>query len=120
MIEQLQGFPDNVLGFACHGHVTREDYDKVLVPRVEQALQSHDRIRLYYEVDKDFEGIDPGAAWEDVMVGIRHPMRWERFAIVTDVEWIRHAVRFFGFVIPGEFRVFAVADAGRAREWIVS
>ena len=120
MIEQLQGFPDNVLGFACHGHVTREDYDTVLVPRVEKALESHDKIRLYYEVASDFEGIDPAAAWEDAMVGIRHPTRWERFAVVTDVDWIARAVKFFGFLVPGEFRVFPVADAARAREWIVS
>ena len=31
MIELLKGFPDNVVALACHGHVSREDYDKVLV-----------------------------------------------------------------------------------------
>ena len=32
MIELLKGFPDNVTAFALHGHVTKADYDTVLIP----------------------------------------------------------------------------------------
>jgi len=38
MIEVLSDFPDHVLAFACHGHVTRRDYDSVLTPAVEKAI----------------------------------------------------------------------------------
>ena len=35
MIELLKGFPDNVAAFALHGHVTKDDYDRVLIPDFE-------------------------------------------------------------------------------------
>jgi hypothetical protein len=120
MIEQVTTFPENVLAFVCHGQVTRADYDKVLVPAVLQALQRQGKVRLYYETGRDFTGIEPGAMWEDFKVGMEHLTRWERFAIVTDVEWIKHTVRFFSFMMPGALKVFPVSDAAQARVWITA
>ena len=97
MIEKLKGFPANVLAFACRGQVTRRDYDSVLIPAVEAALKGHDKVRLYYETGPDFIGIEAGAVLEDFKVGVEHLGRWERVALVSDVEWIRTAVRAFGF-----------------------
>ena len=120
MIEVLTDLPGNVLGFACHGHITKQDYESVLIPAVEKALKDHEKLRLYYETASDFSGIDPSAVWEDTKVGLGHFSRWEKFAVVTDVEWIKHAMKFFSFMMPGELRVFSLKDAARARQWIVS
>lgn len=120
MIEQLKDFPDNIVGCLCKGRVTRADYDQVLVPAVTRALEQHDKIRFYYETAADFAGIDPGAMWEDFKVGMAHLTRWERIAVVTDVEWIRQAVRFWGFLLPGPLRVFPTAQVAQAREWIAA
>jgi len=120
MIERLLDFPDNVMAFVCHGHVTKEDYDTVLVPAVRRALMNHQKVRLYYQIDPDFSTIDPGAMWEDFKVGVEHFTRWERMAVVTDVEWIKNTVRFFGFLMPGELRLFPTAEAAQARAWIVA
>jgi SpoIIAA-like len=118
MIEPLQDFPDNVLAFQCRGHVTRDDYERVLIPAVESALRARDKVRLYYQIGADFEGIDPAAVWEDFKVGMGHLSRWERIAVVTDVAWIGHTMRVFGFLIPAEIRVFALSEATEARDWI--
>ncbi|HTQ22761.1 STAS/SEC14 domain-containing protein [Mycobacterium sp.] len=118
MIDALEGFGDNIGAFACHGHVTKADYETVLIPAIEERLSRHDKVRIYYEIAPDFAGIDPGAVWEDTKVGFSHFLRWERFAVVTDVEWITHAVKLFGFLMPGEFRAFPTAQATQAREWI--
>ena len=115
MIEILGGFPDNVVAFAASGRVTRRDYEAVLVPRVEAALQHHDKIRCYYELGAGFAGFDPGAMWEDFKVGVGHLSRWERVAVVTDVDWMRHATNAFRFLMPGEMRVFPTAEAEAAR-----
>jgi hypothetical protein len=42
----------------------------------------------------------------------------ERIAIVTDAVWLRRTVKAFGWLIPGEVRVFHVADLTEARAWI--
>ena len=120
MIEQLQGFPDNVLAFACHGQVTRGDYLDVLVPAVTRALKTHGKLRLYYETAADFTGFDPGAMWEDFKVGIEHVTRWERVAVVTDVDWIKRSAGFFNLLIPATVNVFATSQAAQARQWLAS
>jgi hypothetical protein len=120
MIEALKDFPANVAAFVCRGHVTRHEYETVLVPAVNKVLDGHQKLRLYYETAADFGGIDPSAVWEDFKVGVEHLGRWERIAVVTDVDWIKHTMRAFSFVMPGELKVFSLAERGKAREWIVS
>jgi len=120
MIQQLSSFPDNVLAFVCRGRVTRADYESVLVPAVEKALARHEQVRLYYETAADFASIDPGAMWEDFKIGIGHLARWERVAVVTDVEWIKHTIRLFSFLLPGATKLFAAPEAEQARAWIAS
>ena len=119
MIERLGEFPDNVCAFVCHGHVTRDDYVTVLVPAVEAALQRHDKLRLYYETAPDFTGLDPSAVWQDTAVGVSHFTRWERIAVVTDIDWIRSTVQFFKFIMPAPMKIFPNAEAVEARRWII-
>ncbi|MEZ5828153.1 MAG: STAS/SEC14 domain-containing protein [Hyphomicrobiales bacterium] len=118
MIELLKGFPDNVVAVSGHGRITRNDYDTILIPTVEKALQSHDKIRLLYEMGPEFDGVDPGAAWEDFKLGMEHLSRWERVALITDVPWIAQSMRLFSFFMPGAMRVYPTAEAAKARLWI--
>ena len=69
----------------------------------------------------DFQGLDLGALWEDVKVagtvGLRYRSSWERLAVVTDKDWMRHGVAAFGWVIPGEIRVFDPGELEQAKAW---
>jgi hypothetical protein len=120
MLELLTDFPDKVVATKAHGVVTKQDYQEILVPRIELTLKRHPKIRCYYELGTQFSKMEPGALWEDFKIGVEHLSRWERVAVVTDVEWIRHAVNIFRFLIPGEVRVFATDEAAVAREWITA
>lgn len=120
MIELLQGFPDHVLAVKADGRVAREDYQAVLIPAAEDALRRHEKIRLYYQIGSDFAGIDPGAVWEDLKIGVEHLTRWERVAVVTEVDWMRHLVGALGFLMPGELRVFTLNEDAKARTWVAS
>ncbi len=120
MIRILSGFPENVVAVTAEGLVTRKDYQDVLVPAVTAVLRRHEKVRLYYEITAQFTGIDAGAIWEDFLVGMQHLLRWERIAVVADVEWIRHTVNAFRFLLPGKVRVFAGSETGVARAWIAA
>jgi SpoIIAA-like len=37
-------------------------------------------------------------------VGLKHRSSWERLAVVTDKDWMRHGIAAFGWLIPGEVR----------------
>ena len=73
----------------------------MLVPAVEAALQSRDKLRLFYLLGDDVTGFSAGAAWQDTKVGMEHVTRWEKIAVVTDKDWLRHSVDIFGYLIPG-------------------
>lgn len=118
MLTFLEGFPEGTIAVAAEGRVTAEDYDTTLIPKVEEALGKHKKISLYYELGKQFSGIDAGAAWKDLKIGVEHLPRWERMALVTDTEWIRLAINAFRFLMPGKLRVFTVAETREARDWI--
>jgi SpoIIAA-like len=120
MIRILEGFPQATVAVACEGHVTRQDYETVLIPRVNETLARNGKVRLYYEIGPSFSAIDPDAAWEDLKIGLEHLSRWERMAVVTDVRWIRLTLGAFRFLMPGKLRVFEVARAAQARAWITS
>jgi hypothetical protein len=120
MIERLTGLPDNVIGFSAHGQITAADYEEHVVPAVEEALMSHEKVRLLYHLGEDFDGFDAGAFWEDARVGLSHLAAWERIALVTDVGWLRGATKAMGFMMPGHVRVFTNAELETARNWVVS
>lgn len=123
MIETLKDLPDNVAAYAFHGHVTKTDYDTVLIPDAEDRLKRHKKLRFYCEIAPDVK-FEPGAQWEDTKFGLGHFFNWERCAVVTDAEWIKHAATFdehLGFpwfLWPGQYRGFTDAEVGEARKWI--
>src|SRR6476661_714293 len=98
MLQMLTDFPDNVVAASASGVVTRHDYQECLVPQVELALKQHPKIRCYYELGPQFSRMEAGAMWEDFKIGIEHLSRWERVAVVSDVDWIKHAVNAFRFL----------------------
>jgi hypothetical protein len=116
MIELIEGLPKNVVGISVRGRVTRQECHDILTPAVEKSLKWRDKMRLYYELNSRF----PGAAWDDLDLGIDHATRCERIAIVTDIAWVRLTVRAIRFLIPGEIRVFATIEAPEGRAWIAA
>ena len=120
MIELIPALPSNVVGLVAKGEVTAADYHDRIEPAVEQALAEHDKIRFLYVLGAEFTGFSGGAMWEDGKLGLGHVGKWERIAVVAREAWVRHAVNVFGYLIPGEVKVFDLADEADAAEWITS
>lgn len=118
MLERIVGLPDNVLGFEAKGEVTGADYESVLIPAVDEMLTRHKSIRFLYHIGNEFTGFDAKAMWDDAKVGLQHFTAWERVAVVTEVGWIRTAMKAFGFVMPGHVRVFGNSELAEARQWL--
>jgi SpoIIAA-like len=118
MIEKMTGLPDNVLGFTARGKVTANDYETVLIPAVEALFARQPKVRLLYHLGKDLAGFEAAAMWDDAKVGFKHFSGWDRIAVVSDIEWMRAAIRFFGLMMPGQVRVFHEAELAEAKRWI--
>ena len=117
MIEIIEGFPDNILAVNCIGRVSRKDYEGVLIPAVVAKLGKHEKLRLLYRAGSAFNEIDIGAALDDAKIGFAHLSRWERVAVVTDVEWLRLMTQMFGLLMPS-VKLFNVVQDAEARKWI--
>jgi hypothetical protein len=48
-------------------------------------------------------------------VGLNYRSSWERLAVVTDKDWMRHAIAAFGWLMPGQIRVFEPGEREQAR-----
>jgi hypothetical protein len=121
MVERLDGMPEGTLGFRVEGDVEKEDYTRVLRPGLQAAIDSGGGIRSLYLLE-DLDEIEPGALWADSKLGfdlgVRHHEAWVRSAIVTDIAWMARATKLFAWMIPGEARVFTVAELEQAKAWV--
>jgi hypothetical protein len=118
MIERIPDLPDNVLGFAATGTVTASDYETSLMPAVEALFARQGKARFLYHLGDRFSGFAAGAMWDDAKLGLRHFTGWERVAIVSDVEWLRAAMKVFALAMPGQVRAFYNCELDEAKRWV--
>jgi hypothetical protein len=118
MIELLQNVPDNVIAFKFSGKVSGDDYESVLIPAMEAALKKHDKVRALGQLGPEFTGFETAAMWDDTKVGLKHYTRWEKIALVTDTEWVIRSVKVFGFLVPGEVKLFGNDQLDEALTWV--
>jgi hypothetical protein len=114
----LDGFPDTVLAVEAAGKVDAQAYETVLIPAIEDKLSALGKIKLLYIIGESFDGFTLGAAWDDTKVGLTHLGDFSKIALVSDVEWIRLGMRAFAPMIPGEMRLFSLAERQQAEDWI--
>ena len=119
MVEKIPDLPGHVIGFTAKGKLTAADYDSAIIPAVEAAFSARGKVRFLYHLGEEFSGIQPGAMWDDAKLGLKHVAGWEKVALVTDVDWVRWAVKIFGLAIPGHIRVFHNRELAEAKRWIV-
>ena len=121
MIEQLADLPEGVIGFRASGKISRDEYHDQLLAPFRTAVERGDPINMVFVADPSFAGLDMGALWQDVQaagsIGLKHQHLWRRTAIVTDKDWLRHAVSVFGWLSPGELRVYEPDRLGAAVAW---
>lgn len=116
MLEHIES-PPNVVALRAIGKVDKHDYTTVLEPAFASMLADHGAYRFVYVMGAEFEGYTFGADWADTKFGLSHLSHWERSAIVTDRDWIRHGVGMFHWMMPGELRVFDPSNLPAAIEW---
>ncbi|MGB0099519.1 MAG: STAS/SEC14 domain-containing protein [Nocardioides sp.] len=116
MITIIEDMPEGTIGFEAGGTVTDEDYETVLVPAVKAA---HERgaVRLLYVLPDD-TSYSPGAMWADTKLWAGNMRGWERIAIATDADWLENAVKAFGWLMPGEVKLFDDDEVREAKAWL--
>ena len=124
MITTIADMPPGTIGLRASGKLTKPDYTDVAIPPLRGAIERGEKIRLLLEVAPDFDGLDAGAVKEelsaDLGLGIGHLGSWERMAIVSDKEWLAHAIALFGWMVPGSVKRFPLAGLDEAKAWLTA
>lgn len=118
MLTVIQGLPAEVLGVEATGTVSGSDYKDLLLPAVREKREAYGKVRFLYLLGEDFEGWSADAMWQDAKLGMEDFSAWEKIAVVSDKDWLRHVVGAMGWMVPGEVRHFPVADLQAAKEWV--
>jgi len=114
-MEVMDHSSGKVLGVRVDGTLTGDDYT-ALVPTIEKLITEHGKIRILVRFDR-MTGVEPGAIWEDLKMS-RHIRDFDRFAAVTDTDWIRRFVGLESAVFPMPIRHFALAEEDAAWRWM--
>jgi len=118
MIEVIKDLPGRTIGFSFCGEISGTDYDKVLVPTLEEAISQYDHVKALLTFGEGFERYTLEAAWDDTSLGLRHWNGFERLAVVTNVPWLGQGVRAMALLLPYPVRLFNNGDSDKARRWL--
>ena len=118
MIELKQVPDSNIISVTAKGKITDDDYEDAIIPAIEAALQQYDKIRILYVMGEDYAGFEGEAMWDDTKIGMQHLTKFEKIGLVSDKKWIRRSVKVFGFLMPGEVKLFRNSELAEAEAWI--
>ena len=116
MFEPITDLPVGVIGFEAVGTVEAADYEGALMPAITRAAEGGD-VRLVLVLGERFTGYSPGAMKEDAGL-VAHARSWKRTAVVSDLGWVAHLSTAFGWMVPGKFKRFGLAERDAAIAWV--
>jgi hypothetical protein len=119
MIEMLPDMPAGVTGIKVSGQLRGDDL-RSAKPAIEDLLQSGE-IRIVEVIASDYSGFGPGGLAEDLKLGmgllLKHHAAFKRIAVVSDKDWVGHAIHAMAWMIPGEVAVFGLDALDDAKSW---
>jgi len=118
MIKIINDLPSNVLGISAEGEVSGKDYETILIPAIEEKLKTNKKISFLYYLGDNFTKFDMAAMFDDAKVGMKHLFVWDKIAMVSNHHVLNSTLKFFGYMIPCEVRVFKNEELEEAKKWV--
>lgn len=120
MITHLTDVPANVVAFRATGEVTKDDYDKVVIPAIDALVAKQDSINFLLIVDTAMKNFTIGALLKDLGVGLKHFTKWHKMAIVSEEADVIKFTDYFSYIAPGEAKGFDHSRIEEAKQWVSS
>lgn len=118
MLRYIKDLPEHVIGIHAVGEVSKDDYEKVLIPRLEELVARQGEINYLLILETNVGNFTAGAWWGDFKLGLKHFKQWNKIAVVTEqkmVEWLSDALTAF---IPGKSKGFSMDELDAAIKWV--
>jgi SpoIIAA-like len=119
MIEVIKDLPAGTIGVRLSGKVDASDYKEVLDPAIEAAIGTPEKINAMIVMESDVD-MTAGATWQDTKLGLKHPLSWNRIAIVSDKSRWDYVTPVFSILMPGQVKNFHSDQENEALQWLTS
>ncbi|WP_374164943.1 STAS/SEC14 domain-containing protein [Arcticibacter sp. MXS-1] len=118
MVELIEGFPRYVAAYKASGKVEKEEYERVVMHRVDEVAREFGSINFLVRLETNMENYSLPAFIDYLKVSFEHFSKWNRMAIVTDETWMQKAYEVLSGPVPGEIRSFSLSEYEAAKKWV--
>jgi hypothetical protein len=118
MISRLTNVPNNIVAFDASGEVTKEDFDKVVMPAVSELVGRTGELNYLMRISTPLSKFTAGAWFQDLLLGIKELTKWKRAAILSDSDALNKFTNIFSVIVPGEFKGFKKEEMDKAVSWV--
>lgn len=118
MIEVLPESHDNVILFRSRSTLTHEDYENVLIPKLEAVIAEHGKAKALFDFGEDFQGMELEAMWDDTKFGMKHRKDFDKIAVVGGPDWFKWATKIGDVLTPGDIKPFSSDEFDKALSWL--
>jgi hypothetical protein len=120
MIEEMKGFADYIAAFRVTGHVTKKNYDEVVLPVVAAIRAGHKHFNFLLVIDTDIKNYTLGAWADDFLMSLQNITRFNRMALVSESGFVDMLTQLVNTFAPGEYKSFHLKDEAAAIQWITA
>lgn len=107
----------STLAIEASNKLTTNDYEVIFLPAIEERIERFGRARAVIVFDKDFQGWELGALWDDTRFGLKHRNHFERIALVNAPHWVEWSAKFGELFMHGEVKTFTIDEYITAVLW---
>ena len=102
MIEKIKDLHLNMVGFRSEVDMVKEDFYSV-IKEVTALVEKTGKLNYLLFLDNSPADFSLGAWMQDTLLSIKHIAKWNRAAIVTDLDTIKHFITLFSKIMLGTF-----------------
>lgn len=118
MVELLQEFPPHVAAYKASGAISKEEYEQVVMTRVDEVAARYGKINFLVLLETDVDNYSIGSFIRYLKISFRHFSKWNRMAIVTDQKWVRTVYDALSPLVHGEIKAYETRMFGEAKQWV--
>lgn len=117
MIRVQEETDEKIIHFICEGKITHEDYEKVVIPIIEEKIEKVGSLKAFCDVRK-MTTMELKALWEDLKLGFKHLNDVDQMAVVGDMWWVAPAIKISNPFIHPKLKSFKEAEYDEAWAWL--
>ncbi|MFD0765376.1 STAS/SEC14 domain-containing protein [Mucilaginibacter lutimaris] len=120
MLQFIKDLEPHVVGIHAIGEVTKEDMERVLLPRIDELVARQGEINYLLVLETDVSNWTAGAWWDDIKMGLKNFTKWNKIAVVSDQKGVQWFTNAFTYFVPGKSKGFALNQLDEAIAFVTA